>query len=163
MERRDRIRAIARTRLTQGARAVFDSEDVLSSVARRLDGLFQRGQLRIEREDELWALIATIAMNEATSKTRLVERARSLLRDDAAFAQILLDRFAVCEDDEDADATVLRMAGSISDGDDRHMFLLRLRGATHRAIAGALGISEAAARQRWVQLVRALESRYGCA
>lgn len=161
LARQERVRALARTRLTGGTRAVFDSEDVLSSVVRRLDSLVERGRLRVTSEDELWALITTIVLNDATSKSRLMERARAMSLDDQEFAQMLLRRAAACKQDEDADALVLQMAGSISGGDERQMLLLRLRGASHRAIAGALGISEVAARQRWSQLVRSLVERFG--
>lgn len=161
LSRKARVQAIARTKLTRSTRAVFDSEDVLSSVIRRLDGLAHRGKLRLDSEEELWALIVTIAKNDATSKTRLIERARDLLNDDATFATLLLQRAQTCQEDMDADNLILEMAASIKAPDARQAFLLRVRGATHRAIASALGITEETSRQRWSVLCQDLFRRFG--
>lgn len=161
LARRERVQAIARRKLTYSARAVFDSDDVIASVMRRIDHLASKGALRIRSEAELWALIATIAGNNAVSKTRLMARARTLLSEDLAFAQIMLNCVTPCATDDDAENLVLELASSISDPVMRQGFLLRVRGASHSAVAGVLGISEAAFRQRWSHLVRSLSERFG--
>src|SRR4051812_6797758 len=71
MENGDRIRAIARRKLTTRTKSVFDSEDVLSSVLRCLDALASRGGLLVQTEEELWALVATVTRNNAVNRTRL--------------------------------------------------------------------------------------------
>src|SRR5262249_12533541 len=70
LENKERVRAIARRKLTPTSRRVFDSEEVLSSVLRRLDGMAVRGTLRPHSEAELWALIEAIARNTTVSKIR---------------------------------------------------------------------------------------------
>src|SRR5207247_1975659 len=90
LEHRDKIRAIARRKLTATTRRVFDSEEVISSVLRRLDVMAERGSLRPRSETELWALIEAIARNTAVSKTRLIERTTRMLREDGAYALALL-------------------------------------------------------------------------
>lgn len=156
----DRIRAIARRKLTSGTRAVFDSEDVLVSVMRRLDDMALKGRLRPRSEGEVWALITAIAQNTAVSKTRLIERAREALAEDGQFAALFLNRLNSCGNDDEATLLVHRMLMSIADSDDRHLLSLVLRGANHAAIAGLLGVSEPASRQRWMRLRRDLAERF---
>ncbi len=75
MARKGRIQAIARTKLTKSSRSLVDSEDVVSSVMRRIDTLASRGALYVRTENDLWALITTIVGNYTVSKARLVARA----------------------------------------------------------------------------------------
>lgn len=160
LQHSDTIRYIARTKLTAGTRSVFDSEDVLGSVLRRLDGMAERGDLRPRSEGELWALITAIARNTAVSKTRLIERTRALLARDGPCAHELLMRLNRCEGDDQAAALVARMARSLDSSSDRQILLLILRGASAAAIASLLGITEAAASQRWAKIKRALADRF---
>lgn len=145
----DRIRRIARSKLTSMCRTLFDSEDVFSSVLRQVDALATRGDLRPQSEVELWALIATVTRNNAVSKVRLTERARSLIRDDGEYAQALSDRIQSCENDGDVAALCVRLMTALESGHDRQLFALRLRGVAHQLAAELLGISEVACRQRW--------------
>src|ERR1044071_4218120 len=96
LENSDKIRAIARRKLTAATRSVPDSEDVCASVARRLDTLAARGELHPRSEGELWALIKVVARNTAVSKTRLIERAREILTDDGPLAYEMLRRLNAC-------------------------------------------------------------------
>jgi len=154
-----RIRQVARTKLTSETRGVFDSEDVMSSVLRRMDTLAANGSLRPHNEAELWGLIEMIAANTAVSKTRLMERARMLSKDDT-FAQAFLQRLGTCEVDDEARLLVLRMAGSLNGDRYRQMFFLRMRGATHHAIAGLLGMTDCACRQMWSAICQQLRSGF---
>lgn len=151
-----RIRAIARRKLTAATRSTFDSEDVMASVLRRMDKLAMEGVLRPRSEGELWSLIQTIASNTAVSKTRLIERARILLTEDGSYAYEFLSRLNRCNTDDEAQLLVLRIAGALTGDRDRQIFLARIRGASHHAIAGILKISEAACRQSWMRICRDL-------
>lgn len=154
------IRAIARRKLTQATRSTFDSEDVMASVLRRVDQLALNGSLRPDNKAELWALIKTIASNTAVTKTRLIERARFLLTEDGAYAYHLLQRLNACGSDDEAQLLVLRMAGTLKNERSRQILLLRLRGATHGAISGMLGISEGACRQQWMSMCQELRAAF---
>lgn len=160
LQHRERIRAIARQKLPGGARSVFDSEEVVSSVLRRLDGMASRGTLAPRSPAELWGLITAIATNAAVDRRRLIERARSHLAEDGPYAYELLKRLNACESDDDATMLLLRMMMSIKNSTDRHVFMMLHRGASHRAIATALGISEAASRKRWSVLRQELAERF---
>lgn len=155
-----RIRAIARRKLTQSTRSTFDSEDVMASVLRRMDKLAMEGVLRPRSEGELWALIQTIASNTAVSKTRLIERARFLLTEDGSYAYEFLNRLNSCGTDDEAQLLVFRMAGALEGNRDRQIFLARVRGATHHAIAGMLKMSESACRQHWMRICRELYAAF---
>lgn len=145
----DRIRSIARRKLTQATRAVYDSEDVLSTVLRRMDAFVADGRFAPTSEDEIWGLIAVIARNAAVSKVRLVSRLNQLISEDGEYARLFLDRAAACETDDEAAMLVTRMSMWLPDAASRQLFNLRLRGAAHPAAATLLQITPAAARQRW--------------
>jgi DNA-directed RNA polymerase specialized sigma24 family protein len=149
LDNSERIRAIARRKLTTWTRAVYDSEEVFSSVLRRMDMMAVDGRLRPRSEGELWALIAAITHNCAVSRTRLIERARELLTDDGPLAYEMMKRFNRCTGDDEAGILVTRMMMALSQSHERQMLDLQLRGAGHAAIASLLGITVAASRQRW--------------
>lgn len=154
------IRQIARRKLTQATKAVFDSEDVMASVLRRMDKLAHDGALRPRSEGELWALIRTIASNTAVSRTRMMERARILLTEDGSYAYDFVQRLNACSTDDEAHLLVLRMAGSFSSERSRHIFLMRVRGASHAAIAALLNITDGSCRQQWLQMCKELKAAF---
>jgi DNA-directed RNA polymerase specialized sigma24 family protein len=151
-----KIRAIARRKLTKVTRTVHDSEDVLSSVLRRLDTMAEGGNLRPRSEQELWGLITVIARNCAVSRTRLIERAKELLTEDGPLAYEVMRRLNACRGDEEATILLRRMMAALPESQDRQIFDLQFRGATHGAIAGLLGISPDACRHRWMAIRRKL-------
>lgn len=147
--RREQIRALARQRLSVRMRNLYDSEDVYSSVARAMDELAARELLRPANEAELWGLIATITRNNAITKVRLAARARALFEEDGAYTRELIRRTEACQSDGDSIALCLHMMMALEKSADRSLFALRLRGASHKVAADALGIDEATCRQRW--------------
>ncbi len=146
------IRAVARRKLSPGTRAVYDSDDVLATVLRRLDRLAADGAIRAISEGEIVSLILTIAENASNGKTRLIELARSRMHEEEAFSRILLQRLEACKDDEDAGSLIVEMFATLPDSDARTIFLLRLRGIEHKVIAQMLAISPEACRQRWKKI-----------
>ncbi len=160
IDHQDRIRAIARRKLSANARTVFDSEDVFSSVLRRVDTMVEAGTLRPRSVAELWALIDAITRNNALNRTRLIERARALLSEEGAYAQALLDRLSRYSTDDEASFLLYRMMAGLSSETDRQVLSLHLRGATHRAIATLLNISEDASRQRWRTIRNLLQAKF---
>ncbi len=156
----EQIRAIARRKLGRPSRRVTDSEDVLSSVLRRLDEMGARGTLRLRSERELWGLIEAIACNAAVSKVRMIERARNFLTEDGRYANQLLSRLNDCEGDDEVTLLLLRMTASLRNPEDRQILTLMHRGANHRAIGSLLGTSEQASRQRWKRIREELCERF---
>lgn len=154
------IRELARSKLFRATRSVADSEEILASVARRLDRLATDGGVRPRSEAELWALVRTVTAHTAIEKNRLVARARAMADNDGAYAHHLLRRLEVCATDDEAMLLVHRMALCLHEATDRQILFLVLRGASFPAIATALKTTEAAVRKRWQRLKEALEERF---
>lgn len=160
IEHKERIRAVARRKLSASARTVFDSEDVFSSVLRRVDTMVEAGTLRPRSVAELWALIDAITRNNALNRTRLIERARALLAEEGPYAQALLDRLCRFQSDDEATILLYRMMACLTDETDRQVLSLRLKGASHRAAGTLLGLSEEATRQRWRGIRTLLQDKF---
>ncbi len=145
----DRIRAIARRKLTHATRSIYDSEDVLSTVLRRMDEFAAQGRFDPTSEDDIWGLIAVIARNAAVSRVRLVARLNQLVGEDGQYGQLVLARAEACRSDDEAAVLVTQLSMWLPDAEARQLFTLRLRGAAHPVVATVLNITPAAARQRW--------------
>lgn len=155
------IRAVARRKLLSRTRRVYDSEDVLSSTVRRMDQLAHEGKLRPHNDDELWTLTRTIAHNDAVSKNRIVARLDRLLAEEGPMLAPVADFIREQSDVENVETILSRLAATLNSSADRQYFFLRMRGATHKAAAEALGIGHDAARQRWVDIMAKLRSNLG--
>ncbi|HZW08664.1 MAG TPA: hypothetical protein VFF69_02065 [Phycisphaerales bacterium] len=156
----DRIRAIARRKLPHSGRSVFGTEDVFSTVARRVDALAARGLVRAESEAQLWALVSRVVENVSLERIRLVESTASRTGDDAAFWAEISGDLRRCKDDNEAFVLVFEMMSAMANPDDRQIFLLRLRGVSHRVIAQQLATTEESLRQRWVVIRRVLRETF---
>lgn len=157
----EKLRAIASRKLGRSSRSVFDSEEVVASVVRRMDDLAQRDSIRARSEDELWALIARIVTNATVSRIRLLQVARRHLAEDGPYAALMASRVAALETDDEASLLVYRLIASVPDATDRQILLLRLRGMPLPLIARELGLGEGAARMRYHRVCQRLEERLG--
>jgi hypothetical protein len=157
---KERVCAIARQKIPRSTRPTLDSEEILSSVLRRLDLMVVRNTLRPHSEAELWGLIEAIIHNTTISKSQLIATARKHLTEGGPFAYEFLRRLNTCRDDDEAGVLVTRMLMSLRKAEDRQLFCLIYRGAAHKAAAAFLGISEQASRQRWMAVRRDLEARF---
>ncbi len=155
-----RIRGVARSKLSAATKSIYDSEEVLSSVLRRVDAIVKNGQMHPRSEAELWALIDAITRNNAINRTKLIERARNLLTEDGPYVYELLKRLNAYTGDDEATILVYRMMACLPDEIDRRILGLYIRGATHAAVATLLSITAAATRQRWMRIRRELEARF---
>lgn len=147
-ERQDAIRAIARRKLCSSTKRVYGSEDVVSSVTARLLALAEGGRVRPRNEEEAWGLVQTAVENKSVSRNRLMSQLRHRASDYPEALDILVDRVGACESDDEATLLLLRVMSVLTDSNERGMFLLWLRGASHEVIAQQLGISVVASRQR---------------
>ena len=66
-----RIRRRIRGKLGPGMRRIFDSQDILSSVGRRLDAFIHGRKLTANNEQELWGLVHRIASRVLVDKARI--------------------------------------------------------------------------------------------
>ncbi len=160
LRHKDAIRNVARRKLSGETRRVFDSEDIMATVLRRVDLLARNGAIRANSEAEMTSLIMTIATNASISKFRLIKLARSRLGEESDFFQEFVRRLNACRDDDEAHALVFQLFDALESSEDRRIYLLRLRGVGHNAIGQMLGISEEASRQRWQRIRKTLAARF---
>ncbi len=155
-----RVREIARRKLSPGARSAYGSEDVFATVMRRLDALAAKGLIHAESEAQLWLLIRGIVNNVSLHRHRLIESTACRSGEDAEFWSNMHTDLRRCEGDTEAFVLVYEMLMSLEDYTQRQIFMLRLRGVSHRIIAQQLGTTEQAARQRWRLIVAKLREKF---
>lgn len=134
------IKRRLRRKLGYPARSVLDSNDLLWILAADLDRYIVAGRLRVEREEQLWALIFRvgdrIAMHEAKAATRRVRTERPY-RDPGTVA-------------DSRSAQPHRGSGLAHEEQD--LLDARCAGLSLAAIATRLGLPAATVRKRWQRL-----------
>ncbi|MFM9996166.1 MAG: hypothetical protein ACKVU4_10235, partial [Phycisphaerales bacterium] len=140
-----------RSKLSQPMRRVFDSVDILSTLARRLDRFVSSGQLGATTENQLWSLLQRMAEHAVVDKARVFRRLQSVEAEDSGFARTMLARLRSVEHkSEDApEVEIDRALRSLHDPKDQTILTLWLMGTPHAATAEQVGLSAAAVRQRW--------------
>ncbi|MBX3402284.1 MAG: hypothetical protein KF699_02615 [Phycisphaeraceae bacterium] len=133
----------------------IDPDDIESSTLRRLDLALLRGLLRPRSERELWAYI--LAVTDSVVSRRIARARREVaIGVDANGSQELCR--ANSGADADAAAVLHQVLMSLADNEDRELLFWNLRARTNREIAQAMGMSEAALRQRWSRVCRRLRN-----
>lgn len=153
----ERIRKLARKKLTAYTRRSYDSEEVLSSVLRRIDGLAADGQLRTANENELWGLIERVTLNRAVSLTRSMERLFQFIAEEGHCAEALDARLERCERDEEAGDLYRELLRGLRSEKALEVFVLRSRGVSYLVISQMLGIPADTARKRWSKGIERLQ------
>lgn len=145
------VRRRVRGKLGAAMRRLFDSQDILSTVSRRLDRYVHSGRVRAVTEAELWKLVFRMVDAALIDKVRLVKRLQRTERDDSEFAGILLQRLERAEgsDREGMELELDRVFAALPDPIDRQILSLWLRGHKHTMIAPLVNLSHDATRQRW--------------
>ncbi len=155
-----RIRRRVRSKLSPGMRRIFDSLDVLSSLARRLDRVVARGQLRAMTEGQFMAFVHQVADNALVDQARLVQRLRRTEDPDGDIVRLMHDRL-IERDERAAEPRIdterlAHLLRSIPDEEDRDIACMWMNGRSLAQIGRTVGLSPNAARQRWFQLRRTL-------
>jgi DNA-directed RNA polymerase specialized sigma24 family protein len=158
----DRIRRRVRAQLRPGVRRVFDSQEILSTVARRLDELVHTGDLRATEEAQLWSLIFRIATNAVIDKSKALARLRRAEKSDRVFARRLLSQIERSSAgrptaDGAAEEEIARLLRAVPDPIDRQILELWLRDTSLAAIATALELPDGTVRRRWGNVKATLE------
>jgi DNA-directed RNA polymerase specialized sigma24 family protein len=120
----------------------IDPDDITSSTLRRLDLALLRGLLRPQSERELWAYVLAVTDSVVSRRLARARRDRSLDFDTDG-------TMTVSEPATHTEAETLHnVLMLLDDNEDRELLFWKLRGRTNRQIASAIGLSEAALRQR---------------
>lgn len=147
----DQIRRRIHGKLAGGVRRVFDSQEIMSTLGRRLDRLVLSGELRAIATPQLWALIFKIIDVAVMDKVRVFSRLQAAEGEDSSFATDFARRM---KERERADVLGPELEleaafGCLRSDTDRKVLELWLNGAAHAEIAETIHTSVDAVRQRW--------------
>ncbi len=148
------VRRRVRGKLGPSMRRLFDSQEILSTLSRRLDRYVRSGRLQASTEPQLWALVFKMVDAALIDKVRIIRRLRHAEGEDSEFARTWLSRIdrAARSTSPDGDGVELEIDAALRllpNAVDRQILSLWLMGNSHRVIGGYLGISADATRQRW--------------
>jgi DNA-directed RNA polymerase specialized sigma24 family protein len=148
-----RIRRRVRGKLSPAMRRLFDSQDILSTLGRRLDLYVRAGRLRAVSENELWSLVFTVADHALVDLRRTTDYLRSIEGADGPLAQAMLRRINDApEPGADASLGLARVFEALKDGTDREILSLWITDTPHHVTAELMGLTPAAVRKRWERI-----------
>ncbi len=153
------IRRRLQYRLTGQDRRLFDTQDLLSTILRRVDAMVAKGKLRASTDRELISLVLTILDNALVDRHRLLTRLKRVEAQDGVWASWLRTNIDLDNSNQAAD-TLSDIFDSIESAEDRLLLSLRLSGASHAMIAEIIDTTADACRQRWVSLKNRISSGY---
>ena len=154
------IRRRLRGKIARSLRRLFDSDDLMATITRRLDDLVRRRKLTAGSEAELWSLLEHLAVNA------LSDVARRALREQPGLAQ---DRAPPGAESgiepksgpDGPDSLLNQCLAELRLETDQRILRMRLEHHTHAEIAAAEGVSVAAARKRWQRIRSAIQTVIG--
>ena len=157
-----RIRRRIRGKLSPAMRRIFDSQEIVSTIGRRLDLFVRNGGVRARNEAELWALIHHMAENAVIDKARVFRRLEQVENEDGPFAHDFARRLRIAEGQENGGAEMVigRALDSLSDETDRQILYFWLRGCRHSLTAEYVNLAPTAVRKRWQEIRARLHQRF---
>jgi DNA-directed RNA polymerase specialized sigma24 family protein len=158
----DRVRRRIRGKLGQGMRRLFDSQEILSTLGRRLDKYIHSGQMKAASLPELWGLVFRIADNSLIEKARVFRSLQEREGEDGPVAQAMLQRLRATErvGDEEPLLEIDRALRALADPIDRDILSQWLMGVEHASIADSVGLAATAVRKRWQKIRETLREVY---
>ena|GEM_PF-998158 len=162
-----RIRRRVRARLNPSMRRIFDSEELLSTMARRLDQFVKDGKLTAENQARLWALINRIGDNAVIDRYRLMKRLDEIESPTGKFALRLrshqADATAAADAVDDPEQTtplpIADVMQWVIDPRDRQILMLWLHDVPLATIAECMSMNAPAVRKRWQTIRERLRDR----
>ncbi len=155
-----RIRRRIRGKLSPAMRRIFDSQDILSTLGRRLDRYVRDGRVEANNEHELWGLVFKLANNAVSEKGRLFRRLRHAEREDGRFANELAARLRSAQrqetDDDAFELEIGRVFAILRDPTDQRILFLWLDGAGHSEIGANVHMTVDAVRKRWQRIKKVI-------
>lgn len=145
------LRRRVRGKLGAAMRRLFDSQEILSTVGRRLDRYVRVGGLEAESPGQLLQLVFRMAEGAVIDKVRVFKRLERVEGEDSQFAQRFASRLEEADTDTPDGAVISLDAAmrSLTSDIDRQILTMWLNGTQHSVIAWDLGMTPAAVRQRW--------------
>jgi len=155
-----RVRRRIRGKLSSQMRRLFDSQEILSTIGRRLDIYVRDRRLQATEEGQLWSFIFTMANNALIQKARVFQRLKAVEGSDGRFAQELLARLEQAEQQAatSVELEIDKALQSLDDAKDREILSMWLQGRNHGQIAEEIGTGQACIRKRWQRIRERLRS-----
>jgi DNA-directed RNA polymerase specialized sigma24 family protein len=148
------VRAHYRRRIGSSMRRLVDSQDLLSTIARRLCQRVMGGGVRAEDSRQLWALVYRIGNDALVDRIRILSRLQSLECEGSPFVQGLQERLSGAGQRSESEFAeeLSRVLDLIESSLDRELLLRWLHGESWADAGEALGLKAPAARKRWQRL-----------
>lgn len=143
------IRRRIRGKLGRRLRRLFDTQDILSTLLRRLDVLILGHHLRAQSEEQMWSLVMRIAETAVLEKGRMMHRLKRRDDLDPDLAEQMSSRLTSAAEEDDFDVQMTAVFDLVENGTDRQILWMWLAGYEHPVTARVLGISHDAVRKRW--------------
>jgi DNA-directed RNA polymerase specialized sigma24 family protein len=149
-----RIRRRVRGKLSPAMRRLFDSQEILSTLGRRLDLFVLTGRVEATTEAQLWALVFRAADNALIDKHRAIKRLRAVEGEDSPLAQRLLSQLRSVgpESDQAADIELQRVFLTLDDPLDRTILALWFNDTPRAVVSEVSGLSIHAVDKRWTRI-----------
>lgn len=148
------IRRRYRQKMGRAMRRLCDSQELVSTIARRFDKMVSDGEVRAASENQLWALIFTIGDHALADKARILQHLERVEGPDSDVAQEWRLRFARAErsSPDGMEGELDRMLRSLEEPLDRQILTMWLMGIELQVIADELSMEAAAVRKRWERI-----------
>jgi RNA polymerase sigma factor (sigma-70 family) len=156
------IRRRIRGKLNPAMRRLFDSQDIVSTVGRRLDQYVSAGNVTAGSERQLWMLVYRMAINAVIDKSRMYRRLQQVEGPDSVVAQALYRQLREAErrSEVDFDIKLEQALEMFSDETDREILLQWLSGFRLNEIARSIDMAPTGVRKRWQKIRERLQERF---
>ncbi|HYD01738.1 MAG TPA: hypothetical protein VEB22_10975 [Phycisphaerales bacterium] len=159
------IRRRVRGKMAFSMRRLFDSQDILSTLSRRLDRYVHQKRFEPRSEGEFWSLIQTIATHSIAEKAKICRALEQSEEELSGLAHETAGRFdraergagVTLEPNEDFE----ELLECVSQPIDRQIARLWAMNLSSEAIATELGLTVDVVRTRWSRTRSRLRSRFG--
>jgi RNA polymerase sigma factor (sigma-70 family) len=156
------IRRRLRHKLGAALRRTTDSEDLVSTLSRRLHAYMATSKIQARTTEQLLGLIMTMAQRSITDKLRALRKAERAHGPEARASAAIRqgdDEARRSAEPRSADKVIASLDSEL----DREIARMAARGMDHAKIATALGISHSAVRKRWERLKAKLRRSFDAA
>lgn len=147
--------------LGRASRRIFDSQDIFSTLSRRLVQYVHNGQMTAPDVPRLMALITVMTKNAVLDKLRIIRRLERTEGPDSEFAVMMLDRIRAADANriDGGDREIQRYVELLDSQTDRDILTLWLLNESFVMIADELDLDAPTVRKRW-QRIRAKLAGY---
>jgi len=148
------IRRRYRQKMGRAMRRLCDSQELVSTIARRFDKMVREGEVRAASEGQLWALIFAIGDHALADKGRILEHLERVEGPDSDVAREWRIRFARAERSgpDGMEGELDSMLRALDEPVDRQILTMWLMGIELQVIASELSMEPPAVRKRWERI-----------